>query len=130
MYGHEPRPFAGYKFLIIDDEMMQAWRVGDMLSMLGGTVGKIAFDYDQGVAALADASWDCAVVSINLNGKLTFPLVTILEQAKIPFIYCSADADVLVDVYPELVSKVRVNKPVTINKLRDAVLLVLKARKL
>ena len=130
MSAHEPRPFAGYKFLIIEDEMLQAWRVGDMLAMLGGTVGKIAFSYDQALAAVTDANWDCAIVDINLNGKPVFPLVGILEQAGTPFIFCSAYADVLLDVHPEFASTVRVGKPVTIEKLRDAVLLVLKARQL
>ena len=128
--GNEARPFAGYNFLIIEDEMIQAWRIGDMLAMLGGTVGKIAFNYDQGREALADVSWDCAIVDINLNGKPVFPLVAILEQARIPFVYCSAYADILVEVFPEAASTACVSKPVTIDKLRDAVLLVLKPRKL
>ena len=110
--------------------MLQAWRVGDMLAMLGGTVGKIAFSYDQALAAVTDANWDCAIVDINLNGKPVFPLVGILEQAGTPFIFCSAYADVLLEVHPEFASTVRVGKPVTIEKLRDAVLLVLKARQL
>ena len=128
--GNEARPFAGYKFLVIEDEMIQAWWIGDMLAMLGGTVGKIAFSYDQGREALADVSWDCAIVDINLNGKPVFPLVAILEQARIPFVYCSAYADMLVEVFPEAASTVRVSKPVTIDELRDAVLLVLKPRRL
>lgn len=129
VHAHKPRPFAGFKFLIIEDEMMQAWRIGDMVAELGGTVGNIAFSYDQGAAALADSSWDCAIVDINLNGEPVFPLVEILELNSIPFIYCSAYADVLADVYPEFASTVRLSKPVTVEKLRDAVLLVLKARK-
>jgi len=108
--------------------MMQAWHVGDMLAMLGGTVGKIAFSYDQGREALADGSWDCAIVDINLDGKPVFPLVAIMEQEGIPFVYCSAYAELLVDVYPEYASTARISKPVTIERLRDAVLLVLKPR--
>jgi two-component SAPR family response regulator len=121
----EPRPFAGYKFLIIEDEMMQALRIGDIIAELGGTVGKIAFSYDQGLAALTDANWDCAIVDINLNGEPVFPLVAIIEQAGIPFVYCSAYVDALLDVYPEAASTVRVSKPATVEKLRDAVLRVL-----
>ena len=36
--------------------------------------------------------------------------------------------DLLVDVYPEYASTARVSKPVTIERLRDAVLLALKPR--
>ena len=107
---------------------MQAWRVGDILAELGGTVGKIACSYDQGLAALTDGSWGCAVVDINLNGKPSLPLAAIMQREDIPFIYCSAYADMVADVFPEAASTVRVSKPVTVEKLRDAVLLVLKPR--
>jgi two-component SAPR family response regulator len=126
VFTYESRPFAGYKFLIIEDEMLQAWRIGDMVAELGGVVSKIAFSYDQGAAALTDPSWDCAILDINLNGKPVFPLVAILKQTGTPFIFCSAYAEMLVDVHPEFASTVRVSKPVTIEKLRDAVLVVLK----
>ena len=108
--------------------MLQAWRVGDILAELGGTVGKIAFSYDQALAAVTDTNWDCAIVDINLNGKPVFPLVAILEQAGTPFIFCSAYADVLLEVHPEFAETVRVSKPVTIEKLRHGVLSVLRAR--
>ena len=130
MCAYEPRPFAGYKFLILEDENVQAWVLSEMLAELGGTVGKIAFSYDQGLAALTSESWDCAIVDINLNGEPVFPLIKIMEQADIPFVYCSAYVDALIEVYPEAASTVRVSKPVAIEELRDAVLLVLKTRKL
>jgi DNA-binding NtrC family response regulator len=126
MHGHDPRPLAGYKFLVIEDEMMVAWRIGDMLAELGGTVGKIAFSYDQGWEALG-TRWDCVIVDLNLNGKLAFPLLAALEQQRIPFIICSAYADAL-DVYPEIATATRVNKPVTPERLRDAVLFVVEPR--
>ena len=129
MHVHESRPFAGYKFLVIEDEVVQAWHVGEMLVRLGGTVGKIALSYDQGREALTDADWDCAIVDINLNGEPAFPLVAIMEKAGIPFVYCSAYVDVLLDIFPEAASTVRVSKPVTVEKLRDAVLLALNHRK-
>jgi DNA-binding response OmpR family regulator len=84
VYGDDLQPLAGYKFLVIEDEMLQAWRVGDMLSMLGGTVGKIAFSYDQGMSALDDARWDCAVLDINLRGEPVFPIVAMLKQRGVP----------------------------------------------
>ena len=101
-----------------------------MIAELGGIVGKIAFSYDQGLAALTSESWDCCIVDINLNGEPVFPLVKIMEQADIPFVYCSAYVDAFIEVYPEAASTVRLRKPVAIEELRDAVLLVLKSRKL
>lgn len=109
---------------------MQAWELGEMIAELGGVVGKTAFSYDQGLAALTSESWDCAIVDINLNGEPVFPLVEIMKQAGIPFVYCSAYLDAFIDIYPEAASTVRVGKPVAVEELRDAVLLVLRARTL
>jgi DNA-binding NtrC family response regulator len=129
MSALQTRPFAEYKFLIIEDEIMQAWSVGDMLVQMGGTIDQIALSYEQGWNALSWTNCDCAIVDIDLNGKLAFPLVAVLERDGIPFIYCSAYADAL-DVYPEVATAPRVSKPVTIERLRDAVLLVLRPRQL
>ena len=52
-----------------------------------------------------------------------------MEQEGIPFVFCSAYVDALAEVYPEFTSTVRISKPVTIEKLRDAVLPILKPRK-
>lgn len=104
---------------------MQAWSVGDMLTQLGGTIDAIACSFEQGWNALSWTDCDCAVVDIDLNGKLAFPLVAVLEREGIPFVYCSAYADAL-DIYPEVALAPRVSKPVTIEGLRDALLLVLK----
>lgn len=125
MYASEEHPLAGYKFLIIEDEMMQAWQMGDMLVDLGGTVEKIAFSFGQGREALASGGYDCAIVDVNLNGQLAFPLAVALEHQGIPFIFCSAFADAL-DLYPDLGRAPRVSKPVSPGRLRDAVLLVLR----
>jgi DNA-binding NtrC family response regulator len=125
----ETRPFAGYKFLIIEDEMLQAWHICDILAELGAHVGKVAFTYTQGEEALAEASWDCAIVDINLHGEAAFPLVAMMEKQGIPYVYCSAYIDALVEIFPEAQKTVRVSKPATVEKIRDAVLLALDSRK-
>ena len=124
---HDPRPLAGYRFLIVEDEMMLTWRIGDMLIVLGGTVGKIATRDDQSWEALG-TRWDCGIVDLNLKCKPAFPLVAALERQRMPFIACSAYADAL-DVYPEVAKATRVNKPATLERLRDAVLFVLGPRR-
>jgi len=125
--AYAPRPLAGYKFLIIEDEMMQAWRIGDIIAGYGGSVEKIAFNYDQGREALTDVSVDCAILDINLNGTLAFPLGKTLRQAGIPFVYCSAFIDSY-DLYPEVRTAPSVGKPVVAEQLKDAVLLALSNR--
>ena len=117
---HNPRPLAGYRILIIEDEMMPARRITHMLAELGGTAGKIAFNNEQGWEALG-TRWDCGIVDLNLKCKLAYPWVAALIQQRIPFITCSAFGDAL-DADPEIATATRVNQPVTLERLRDAVL--------
>jgi hypothetical protein len=122
--AHAPRPLAGYKFLIIEDEMMQAWRIGDMLADLGGKVEQIAFNFDQGRQAVMDVNADCAIVDISLNGTL----VKTLEENGTPFVFCSAFVDAF-DLYPEVQKAPCVGKPVVPEQLKEAVLLALGVEK-
>jgi DNA-binding NtrC family response regulator len=121
------RPLTGYRFLIIEDEMMQAWRIGDMIAELGGRVEKIAFNYDQGREALATSDYDCAIVDINLNGELAFPLAAALQLKSIPFVFCTAYAEAFLH-HPQLKDARSLTKPITPDQLKDIVLIALNAQ--
>jgi CheY-like chemotaxis protein len=107
--------------------MLQAQRVGDMLAVMGGTVAKIAYGFEQAREAISDTAFDCAILDINLNGTLSFRLAESLKRQDIPFVFCTAYADA-VDVYPDASATPRVDKPVRTVDLRDALLSVLAGR--
>ena len=85
-------PLTGYRFLVVEDEILQAERVGEMLSEMGGTVAKMAYGFDQARIAIADTAFDCAILDINLSGTLSFRLAETLKRQNIPFIFCTAYA--------------------------------------
>ncbi len=120
-------PLIGYRFLIVEDEILQAQRVGDMVADMGGTVAKIVYGFEQARAAISDTAFDCAILDINLSGTLSFRLAESLKQQNIPFIFCTAYAEAA-DVYPDASDTPRVDKPVRPTDLRDALLLVLHRR--
>jgi CheY-like chemotaxis protein len=122
-----PLPLAGYRFLIVEDEILQAQRVGDMLVEMGGTVAKITYGFEQARAAISDTDFDCAILDINLSGTLSFRLAVSLKREKIPFVFCTAYAEAA-DVYPDASNTPRIDKPVRPTDLRDALLSVLKGR--
>lgn len=122
-----PLPLAGYRFLIVEDEILQAQRVGDMLVEMGGTVAKITYGFEQARAAMSDTDFDCAILDINLSGTLSFRLAETLKREKIPFVFCTAYAEAA-DVYPDASNTPRIDKPVRPTDLRDALLSVLKGR--
>jgi DNA-binding NtrC family response regulator len=120
-----PAPLTGYRFLIVEDEIMQAAHLGEMLAEMGGDVGAIAHGYDQARSALDRGSFDCAILDINLGGTLSFPIADILRGRGIPFVICTAYGEA-VNVYSGVRGAPRIDKPVTADGLETAVLSALK----
>ena len=111
----------------MEDEILQAQRLADIVGEMGGTVAKIAYGYDQARLAISDTAFDCAILDINLNGTLSFRLAESLKQQNIPFVFCTAYAEAA-DVYPDASDTPRVDKPIRPAELRDALLSVLQRR--
>jgi CheY-like chemotaxis protein len=120
----QTRPLSGLRFLVVEDEIVQALLLGEMLTEMGGVVSETAFGYDQARDAIHKDAFDCAVLDVNLGGTLTFSLADALKNRGIPFVFCTAFADG-VDAYPYAHDILRVDKPVRSEALRDAVLSVL-----
>lgn len=121
------QPLAGYSFLVVEDEILQAQRVGDMLTEMGGAVAKIVYGFEQARTAISDTQFDCAILDINLSGTLSFRLAESLKRQGIPFVFCTAYAEAA-NVYPDASHTPRVDKPVRPTDLRDALLSVLTKR--
>jgi DNA-binding NtrC family response regulator len=122
-------PLAGIRFLIIEDEIMQALLLGEMLSDMGGIIVDTVYGYEQARNAVHENVFDCAVLDINLSGTLSFSIAEMLKNRGIPFVFCTAFADG-VDAYPDALRTSWVDKPVQSEELREAVLAALKAGKL
>jgi DNA-binding NtrC family response regulator len=118
-------PLAGYRFLIIEDDMMQACHLRDMLVELGGTVEELVLSYQRARNEVDKAMFDCALLDINLGGTLSFHIAEVLQYRGIPFIVCTAYGDEAVDVHPSVRGVPRLSKPVAADDLRDAVLRLL-----
>lgn len=126
--SENPKPLAGYRFLVVEDEMLQAWRIGEMVVEMGGAVAEIAYGFEQARDVIGNMAFDGVILDINLNGTLSFRLIDTLKRDKIPFVFCTAYTDA-VDVYPGAADAPRVSKPVRPEELRDALLEVLEGRK-
>ena len=117
-------PLTGFRFLIIEDEMSQARLLEEILKEMGGTVTEMVFSFEQAREVVSKDGFDCALLDVNLNGTLSFPIAEAMRMRGIPFVFCTGFADG-VDVYPETVRIPVVNKPVQIDELCDAVLMAL-----
>lgn len=77
------------RVLLVEDEMMVAMLVEDMLSDFGceivGPVGRI----EEALAAAETGGVDVAILDVNLNGKETYPVADALAAKGIPFVFAT-----------------------------------------
>lgn len=59
----------------------------DMLIELGHEVAATAGRLDRALKLVAEISFDLAIVDVNLNGEVTYPLATLLKDRGIPFVF-------------------------------------------
>lgn len=75
--------------LVVDDEIMVAMYVEDLLTELGFEVASIATTLAQALPLAREGCFDFAVLDINLAGELSFPAADVLRERGIPFLFAS-----------------------------------------
>jgi CheY-like chemotaxis protein len=77
------------RVLVVEDEMMVAMLVEDMLTDLGHQVVGPAMRLEQALPLAREAEIDFAVLDINLGGEQSFPIADVLRERGIPFIFAT-----------------------------------------
>ncbi len=80
---------SGKRVLIVEDELMIRMLLEGMLTDLGHSVAAEAGGLDEAIALAKQAEFDLAVLDVNLNGTPVTPVVEILLQRGLPFIFAS-----------------------------------------
>jgi CheY-like chemotaxis protein len=94
-------PFSGRRVLVVEDEMMVAWLLEDMLADLGCAVVGPAGSVNQALAMIdAGEAIDVAVLDVNLNGQTSYPVADALAARGVPFVFSTGyDKDRLLEDY-------------------------------
>jgi CheY-like chemotaxis protein len=93
-------PFSGRKVLLVEDEMIVAWLLEDMLADLGCAVVGPAASVNQALAMIDTEAIDVAVLDVNLNGQMSYPIADALAARGVPFVFSTGyDKDSLLDGY-------------------------------
>jgi CheY-like chemotaxis protein len=93
-------PFSGRKVLLVEDEMLVAWLVGDMLAELGCAVVGPASSVNQALAMIDAEAIDAVVLDVNLNGQMSYPVADALAARGVPFVFSTGyDRDTLLEGY-------------------------------
>ena len=74
---------------MVDDEVLVAMLITDMLEDLGHQVVGPAHDLEEGLALANAGGFDCAILDISLNGQSSMPIADALRQRGLPFMFAS-----------------------------------------
>ena len=81
---------AGSKrVLVIEDELMIRMLLQDMLDDLGHTLAGEAGRIDEAVTLAKQAEFDIAILDVNLNGEPISPVVEVLVERGLPFVFAT-----------------------------------------
>ena len=90
----------GRRVLVVEDEVIVGMLVEDMLNELGCEVVALSTHLDQAVELARVLDIDFAVLDLNLNGRLSYPVADALRLRGVPFIFATGyGAKILVPPY-------------------------------
>ena len=108
---------AGLRALLVEDEAGVALLLEDMLEELGCGVAASAATLARALSAARDAEFDFAVLDVNLDGELVFPVAYVLKERRRPFIFSTGYGRVGL---PEAFKNCEVlNKPFSLEDLKQ-----------
>ncbi|MDB5693067.1 MAG: CheY-like receiver [Alphaproteobacteria bacterium] len=77
------------RILIVEDEMLVAMNIEDMLLELGHEVAGIASRLEPALALAREGGFDVAMLDVNLAGDRSFPVADLLIARGIPFVFAT-----------------------------------------
>ena len=77
------------RILIVEDEMLVAMNIEDMLLDLGHEVAGLASRLEPALSLAREGEFDIAMLDVNLAGQPSFPVAAILAQRGIPFLFAT-----------------------------------------
>ena len=88
------------RVLVVEDEVIIGMLIEDMLQELGYEVAALSTHLDQAVNLARTADIDFAVLDLNLNGHMSYPVADALRARGVPHIFATGyGAKILVPPY-------------------------------
>jgi CheY-like chemotaxis protein len=105
--------------LVVEDEIMVAMYVEDLLIELGYEVVGVATNLSQAMPIAEGGVFDFAVLDVNLGGEVSFPAADVLRARGIPFLFASGYGSR--GLREDYRSAVRIQKPFVSSDLVKAI---------
>jgi CheY-like chemotaxis protein len=112
-------PLTTIRVLLVEDEVMIRMMVADMVEQLGHAVAAEAADVASAAGLAQTGLFDLAILDVNLNGKMSFPVADIIMRRRIPLIFASGYA--LSSIPSAYGSAPKLQKPFQIDMLAKAI---------
>jgi DNA-binding response OmpR family regulator len=77
------------RIFVVEDEPILAMALEDMLEALGYATAGSASSLGEALAAADDIDADAAILDVNLNGTVSFPVADVLARRNIPHLYAT-----------------------------------------
>ena len=91
------------RVLVVEDEVLVAMLIEDMLLDSGCESVEICGRMDAALTRLAEASFDFVILDLNLEGEFTYPVADHLIERKIPFVFATGyGASMLLGAYADI----------------------------
>ncbi|MGY4370538.1 CheY-like chemotaxis protein [Bradyrhizobium sp. LB1.3] len=114
---------SGARVLLVEDEGLVALMIEDMLEELGLTVIASAAHVPKACELASAASFDLALLDVNLAGERVFPVARILRDRRIPFLFSTGYGGPPLE--EEFSHAPAIGKPFSIEQLKEKLRLIL-----
>lgn len=121
-----PRPLAGRRILVVEDQYLVAEEIGATIEDAGGTVMGPIPTLASALEAAETAALDAASLDVNLNGDLVWPVALALRKRGIPAVLVTGYAATIA-IPPELAGLARLEKPVDAGRVVNCLVSLLRA---
>jgi len=105
----------GMRVLIVEDEVLVAMSVEDMLADLGCAAAVSASSLTEALEKVKIGGFDLALLDVNLRGEKVFPVADALSDQGIPFAFASGYG--AADVPEQFRTRPVVSKPFLVEEL-------------
>ena len=91
---------CGCRVLVVEDEVLVAWMLEEMLAELECMVVGPAVRVSQALAMVGTEAIDLAILDVNLNGEKSYAVADALAARRVPFVFSTGyAADSMPDKY-------------------------------
>ena len=114
------------RVLVVEDEVLVAMLIEEMLVDLGCEIAALSTSLDDAVERARTASFDFAVLDVNLNGHQSFPVADVIRSRGLPFVFATGYGSKI--LAPAHLDVPVLQKPFGLEELRQAIALISAAR--